>query len=71
VQSFARRFTARLGERYVSFHTPEEVRALLASAGFEVVDVHLDEALEATYLAGRSDGLTAMRGFGIAHARKA
>ncbi len=70
VQSFAQRFTARLGERYVSYHTPDEVCGLLADAGFDVVDIHLDEALEATYLADRDDGLTAMRGFGIAHARK-
>ncbi|MEQ8660751.1 MAG: SAM-dependent methyltransferase [Gammaproteobacteria bacterium] len=70
VQAFARRFTARLGERYISFHTPAEITTLLDRAGFEVVDIHLDEALEATYLADRADGLTAMRGFGIAHARK-
>ncbi|MEX2479977.1 MAG: SAM-dependent methyltransferase [Gammaproteobacteria bacterium] len=70
VLSFARLFTARLGERYVSYHTVEDVRALLAEAGFEVLSIRLDAELERAYLNDRADGLTVMRGFGIAHARK-
>ena len=71
VKSFARLFTARMGERYISFHTPGSITALLEQTGFEVIKIFLDEELQATYFAGRSDGLSAMRGFGIAHARKA
>lgn len=69
-QTLAGRFTARLGERYISFHTVEEMAQLLAGAGFELVDVYLDRDLESTYFGGRRDGLTVMRGFAIAHARR-
>jgi len=70
VQSSAGDFTARLGEHYVSFHTVEEVHSLAVQAGFDVLEILLDDALERRYLAGRADDLCVMRGFGIAHLRK-
>ena len=71
VQSFARLFTSRLGEQYVSYHTHDEIRALAQRHGFDIVDIHGDRDLERTYLQPRADGLSVMRGFGIAHLRKA
>lgn len=68
--SFARFYTARLGERYISHHSVADIEALLTAAGFEVLSIRLDHELEAQYLAGRDDDLRVMRGFGIAHARK-
>jgi len=68
--SLARLVTARMGERYISYHTPAQVAALLDEAGFEVVAHHDDRALEASYLGDRGDDLSAMRGFGIVHARR-
>lgn len=70
VKSFAGMFNARLGERYISFHTAEDVTALLNEAGFELINIQLDEELESLYLNDREDGLSVMRGFGIAHARR-
>ncbi len=70
VMSLARLITARMGERYVSFHTPEDIAALLAPTGFDELDVRLDSDLQAAYFDGRGDDLSAMRGFGIAHARR-
>jgi len=70
VLSFARFYTARLGERYISYHSVEDIERLLAEAGFELVSIRLDRELEAAYLGGRADDLRVMRGFGIAHARK-
>jgi methyltransferase (TIGR00027 family) len=61
--------TARLGERYISFHTEQSITALLNECGFDVITITLDEELQQTHLGERTDGLTAMRGFGIAHAR--
>lgn len=68
--SLARLVTARMGESYVSFHTPEAIHALLTESGFEVVELLSDTALERTYCGARRDGLSVMRGFGIAHARR-
>lgn len=68
--SFARLVTARMGETYVSYHTPADIRALLAESGFEVLELLSDAALDAAYCGARRDGLTVMRGFGIAHARR-
>ncbi|MGR8918482.1 MAG: class I SAM-dependent methyltransferase [Gammaproteobacteria bacterium] len=70
VLSFARMFTARLGERYTSYHSPADVTALLDRTGFDVVEILLDRELQSTYFEHRCDGLSAMRGFGIAHARR-
>lgn len=68
--SIARLVTARMGETYVSYHTPEAIRALLAESGFEVLELLSDAALDVAYCGARRDGLTVMRGFGIAHARR-
>ena len=69
--SLTRMFTARMGETYVSFHTPDELGRLLAEHGFDVIEFLSDETLERTYCGARRDGLSVMRGFGIAHARRA
>ena len=68
--SLARLVTARMGERYLSYHTPEGITALLDAHGFEVVEMFSDRRLAATYCAGRSDDLSVMPGFGIALARR-
>lgn len=70
VLSFARMFTARLGEKYVSYHTVDGLRTLLAETGFEIVSIRLDRELEQTYIGERDDDLCVMRGFGIVHARR-
>jgi methyltransferase (TIGR00027 family) len=70
VLSLTRAVTARMGERYISYHTPDELASLLSSVGFELVDVQRDLDLEARYCADRRDGLSVMHGFGIARARK-
>lgn len=70
VLSLTRAVTARMGERYISYHTPEELETLLASVGFALLDVQRDLDLEARYCADRHDGLSVMHGFGIARARK-
>lgn len=70
VLSLTRAVTARMGERYISYHTPEELEGLLAKVGYELVDVQRDVDLQARYCAGRKDDLTVMHGFGIARARK-
>ena len=70
VLSLTRAVTARMGERYVSYHTPEQLETVLASVGFELLDVQRDLDLEARYCADRRDGLSVMHGFGIARARK-
>lgn len=70
VQSFARLFTSRLGEQYVSYHTHDDIRGLAARHGFDVVTIHGDRDLEQAYLQQRADGLSVMHGFGIAHLRK-
>lgn len=68
VWSLARAVTRRMGERYISYHTPDQLQRLLAAVGFELVEVQRDHALEARYCAARHDGLTVMHGFGIARA---
>ena len=68
--SLARLVTARMGERYISYHTPEQLAMLLERAGFELVEVSRDADLAARYCAGRGDDLTVMHGFGIARARR-
>ncbi|MBX9607332.1 MAG: SAM-dependent methyltransferase [Gammaproteobacteria bacterium] len=68
--SLARLVTARMGERYISYHTPEQLAVLLERAGFELVEVSRDADLAARYCAGRGDDLTVMHGFGIARARR-
>ena len=68
--SLARLVTARMGERYVSFHTPEELEGLLDQAGFELLGIQRDSDLQRRYCAGRADDLTVMHGFGIARARR-
>ena len=70
VLSLTRAVTARMGERYISYHTPEILKSLLDEAGFELIDVQRDVDLKARYCAGRQDGLTVMHGFGIARARR-
>ncbi|MBK8958636.1 MAG: class I SAM-dependent methyltransferase [Proteobacteria bacterium] len=70
VLSLTRAVTARMGERYISYHTPEDLERLLAAVGYELVDVQRDLDLEARYCADRRDGLSVMHGFGIARARK-
>lgn len=68
--SLARLVTARMGERYISYHTPEDLETLLERAGFELLGIQRDVDLEARYCAGRSDDLSVMHGFGIARARR-
>ena len=70
VWSLTRAMTTRMGERYISYHTPEQLQTLLDTAGFELVEVQRDHELEARYCAGRRDDLTVMHGFGIARARR-
>lgn len=70
VLSLARMVTARMGERYISYHSVDDVTALLDEAGFDVIEVALGRDLEARYCAGRDDDLSVMRGCGIAHARR-
>ena len=70
VRSLTHRVTSRMGETYISFHTPESLAALFERAGFALVDLMSDRELEARFCAGRADDLSVMRGFGIAHARR-
>lgn len=70
VLSLTRAVTARMGERYVSYHTPEDLERLLSAVGYELVDVQRDVDLQARYCADRDDDLSVMHGFGIARARK-
>ncbi len=70
VLSFAGMFTARLGERYISFHSAEDIERLLETHGFGVKRMWLDEELEQEFVVGRHEGLPVMRGFGIVHAYK-
>ena len=70
VLSLTRAVTARMGERYISYHTPEQLKTLLDAVGFELIDVQRDVDLEARYCADRQDGLSVMHGFGIARARR-
>ena len=62
--------TARMGERYISYHTPEQLQTLLEAVGFELIEVQRDHQLEARYCADRRDNLSVMHGFGIARARR-
>jgi hypothetical protein len=68
--SLARAMTSRMGETYVSFHTPEALEALCRRGGFEPIEMLSDRALEARFCTGRSDDLSVMQGFGIAHLRR-
>lgn len=68
--SLARRVTSRMGENYISYHTPEAVGALLDACGFDLVELFTDSRLAATYCAARSDDLSVMPGFGVALARR-
>ena len=70
VLSLTRAVTARMGERYISYHTPEQLEALLSAVGFDLIDIQRDVQLEKRYCADRCDGLSVMHGFGIARARK-
>jgi len=70
VMHLARAITRSLGERYVSFHLPDQIERLVKVAGFDVIDILRDDALEARYIGERADGLSVMRGFGIVHARR-
>lgn len=68
--SLARLFTSRMGEHYISYHTPATIKSLLEQHGFEVVKLFSDSQLAATYCGERGDGLSVMPGFGIALARR-
>ena len=70
VWSLARTVTARMGERYISYHTPEQLQGLLDAVGFELIEVQRSHELAARYCANRRDDLTVMHGFGIARARR-
>ena len=70
VWSLTRTLTKRMGERYISYHTPEQLHSQLDTVGFELVQVQRDYELEARYCANRRDDLTVMQGFGIARARR-
>ena len=66
----ADRYTTRLGERYISFHSFDDLRQLLADAGFEVVRNFDVAAINSELFDSRQDDLTAMPGFGIVLARR-
>ena len=68
--SLARLVTAPMGERYISYHTVDDLVELLGRTGFTLEKVWLHDELQATYFGDRDDDLTAMPGFGIALARK-
>lgn len=70
VQALADRFTARLGERYVSYHSPHEIEVLLDACGFEVLSLRLDRELERDHVRAHGVELPVMEGFGIVHARR-
>ncbi len=70
VWSLTHIMTTRMGERYISYHTPEQLQSLLNAVGFDLVEVQRDHELEARYCANRRDDLTVMHGFGIARARR-
>jgi methyltransferase (TIGR00027 family) len=70
VMSLAGAMTSRMGEHYVSFHTPEALQAKFERAGFEVLEIMSDRELDARFCANRADGLSVMQGFGIAHVRR-
>ena len=68
VLSFADSFTRRLGERYISFHSVDDIARLLERHGFDVKRIWLDQEIAQEIVGQRDDGLSVMRGFGIAHA---
>jgi O-methyltransferase involved in polyketide biosynthesis len=70
VWSLTRTMTTRMGERYISYHTPEQLQTMLDAVGFELIEVQRDHELEARYCANRHDDLTVMHGFGIARAKR-
>ncbi len=70
VLALARLFTSRMGEHYISYHTPAAIETLLEQHGFDVVKLFSDSQLAATYCGKRGDGLSVMPGFGIALARR-
>lgn len=64
-----KQFTARQGEPLVGAFHPEELEAMLASAGFELVENLTAAQQEQRYFAHRRDGLRPMPASFFAHAR--
>jgi methyltransferase (TIGR00027 family) len=64
-----KRFTARQGEPLVGAFHPEELEAMLASAGFDLVENLTAAQQEQRYFANRRDGLRPMPASFFAHAR--
>jgi methyltransferase (TIGR00027 family) len=64
-----KQFTARQGEPLVGAFYPEELEAMLASAGFELVENLTAVQQEQRYFANRQDGLRPMPASFFAHAR--
>jgi methyltransferase (TIGR00027 family) len=64
-----KRFTARRGEPLVGEFNPEELEAVLVSAGLELVETLTPAQQEQRYFANRRDGLRPMPGSFFAHAR--
>jgi len=63
-----KRFTARQGEPLVGAIHPEELEAMLASAGLELVENLTAAQQEKRYFANRRDGLRPMPASCFAHA---
>ena len=64
-----KRFTARRGEPLVGAFHPEELEAMLASGGLELVETLTPAQQEQRYFADRRDGLRPMPASFFAHAR--
>ena len=64
-----KRFTARRGEPLVGAFHPEELEAMLASGGLELVETLTPAQQEQRYFANRRDGLRPMPASFFAHAR--
>lgn len=64
-----KRFTARLGEPLVGEFDPEELEAMLAAGGLELVETLTPAQQEQRYFANRRDGLRPMPASFFAHAR--
>jgi methyltransferase (TIGR00027 family) len=60
-------YTARLGEPYVSFQSPTDIKNIAFQRGLEVVNLISDSEIDQQYFKNRHDDLAVMRGCGIAH----
>ncbi len=62
--------TAKVGEPWVSYYAPDELRQVLVEAGFKTVDHCSPEAATDRYFIGRTDGLYLSGAYHLMNARR-